>query len=257
MTTDLIPTTTQSTDEKRGLALLKAVGLDKAAPEQRELALAIADRYGLDLMLKHLVMVEGKPFITRDGLLWVAHRSGQFDGIEVTRPVKEDRFWRCTATVWRKDMTRPTVYPGRFPAGAKNDEEMAIKTAESMALRRAFNVSAPSLDERWASDDADVPPPQAKAKSLTELARLRAGAVAPAQDAPGPEPEPAAPTGAAPEPEPAEEGRATALCDAKSDEQLGAVEDCALPAGHEGQPGPRRHQSAGGTVWPIAKGAKP
>ena len=194
MTTDLIPATTQSTDEKRGLALLKAVGLDKVAPEMRELALAIADRYGLDLMLKHLVMVEGKPFITRDGLLHIAHRSGVFDGIAVTTPEKVDRYWRATASVWRKDMSRPFVYPGRYPSGAKNDEEMGIKVAESMALRRAFDVSAPTLDERWATDDE--PAPEApKAKSLTDLARQRRESIT---SAPAPEP-------AAQEPEPPQE----------------------------------------------------
>ena len=31
------------------------------APEQRQLAIAIAERYGLDLMLKHLVLIEGGP----------------------------------------------------------------------------------------------------------------------------------------------------------------------------------------------------
>jgi hypothetical protein len=188
----MLPATTQGTDEKRGLALLRAIGLDKCAPEQRELALAIADRYDLDMMLRHIVMVEGKPFITRDGLLHIAHRSGVFDGIAVTTPEKVDRYWRCTATVWRKDMTRPFIYPGRYPAGAKNDEEMGIKVAESMALRRGFDVSAPTLDERWASDDGEVPatPEPPKVASLSELARARATAIEAdqsVQDAPQPE----------------------------------------------------------------------
>ena len=69
------------------MALLRAVGLDKLSPPQRELALNIAARYDLDLLLKHLVMIEGRPYITRDGLLHVAHRSGQLDGIETTEPV--------------------------------------------------------------------------------------------------------------------------------------------------------------------------
>jgi hypothetical protein len=182
-----LPATTQGTPEKREIALLKAIGLDRVAPEQRELALAIADRYELDLMLKHLVLIDGKPFITRDGLLYIAHRSGHFDGIEVTAPVKDDKYWRATCTVWRDDKSRPFVYPGRFPVGAKNDEEMAIKVAESMSLRRAFNVSAPTVDERWASDDAEVPEHEApKASTLSELARARAAAVQapPAVDAP-------------------------------------------------------------------------
>ena len=67
-------------------ALIKAIGFDKVPAEQRQLAMHIAERYGLDLMLRHIVMVDGKPYITRDGLLHVAHRSGVFDGIEVSDP---------------------------------------------------------------------------------------------------------------------------------------------------------------------------
>ena len=91
------------------LALLKAVGLDKAAPEQRQLAISIAERYELDLLLKHLVLIEGRPYLTRDALLHIAHRSGQFDGIGTTTPEVVGDEWRCTATVWRKDMSHPFV----------------------------------------------------------------------------------------------------------------------------------------------------
>lgn len=186
MTTETLPATvTESIEEgerKRKLALLKAVGLDRVAPEQRELALAIAKRYDLDLLLKHLVLIEGRPYITRDALLWIAHRSGQFDGITVTRPLIEGDYWYAEATVYRKDMSHPFVYGGRYPTkggNAKFAPEMAVKVAESMALRRAFNVSAPSADERW---DAELPviepePP----KSLAEKAAEKVAAVADAE----------------------------------------------------------------------------
>jgi hypothetical protein len=161
-------------EARRKLALLKAVGLDRAAPEQRELALAIAKRYDLDLLLKHLVLIEGRPFITRDGLLWIAHRSGVFDGIGVTKPVIEGDYWTCEATVWRKDMTHPITYGGRYPVkggNAKYNVEMSVKVAESMALRRAFNVSAPTEVERW---DVEVPDAPAEPKrSLKERAAAK------------------------------------------------------------------------------------
>lgn len=160
------------------LALLKAVGLDRAAPEQRQLAIAIADRYGLDLMLKHLVLIEGRPYVTRDALIHIAHRSGQFDGIAVTQPVKEEGFWRCQATVYRRDMSHPFTYPGRYPAtggNAKYAEEMCIKVAESMALRRAFDVAAPVVEERW---DVEVPAePPAPRPTLAERAAAKAAEV--------------------------------------------------------------------------------
>lgn len=48
-------------------------------------------------------------------------------------------------------MGRPFTFPGRYPVNGSNKqyaEEMAIKTAESHALRRAFDVNGiPSIDE--------------------------------------------------------------------------------------------------------------
>lgn len=160
------------------LALLKAVGLDRAAPEQRQLAIAIAERYGLDLMLKHLVLIEGRPYVTRDALLHIAHRSGQFDGIETTTPEIVGDEWRATATVWRRDMTHPFVYGGRYPTKGGNQKfapEMCLKVAESMALRRAFDVSAPVMEERWDAEPAYEPPPPKP--TLAERAATRAAEI--------------------------------------------------------------------------------
>ena len=148
--------TVPSVTDPRELALLKAVGLDRLNPDQRELALNIAKRYELDLLMKHLVMIEGRPYITRDGLLHVAHRSGQLDGMETSEPAIVDAFWRATCSVYRKDMGHPFTYTGRYPTtggNAKFAPEMAVKVAEVMALRRAFDVAAPTAEERWDAGD--------------------------------------------------------------------------------------------------------
>ena len=187
--TDNLPATTQPTDEKRQLALLRAIGLDRAAPEQREIALHIANRYDLDLLLKHLVLIEGRPYITRDGLLHIAHRSGVLDGIETTVPEVVNDEWRVSCSVYRKDMSRPFTYAGRYPTKGGNQKfapEMATKVAESMALRRAFDVAAPTQDERW---DLEVAVPPAPKPTLAETARAKAEAVGGA-DVPQPEPAP-------------------------------------------------------------------
>lgn len=176
-------------DDARSTALLKAVGFDKLSEPQRELALAIAGRYDLDVMLKHLVMIEGRPYITRDGLLHVAHKSGAFDGMETTEPTldADGAFWRATCSVYRKDMSRPFTYTGRYPAKSGNVKyapEMAIKVGEVMALRRAFDVAAPVIEERWAGDHDDEPIDDAPVPtSLAERVALAAAAVV--------EPEPA------------------------------------------------------------------
>lgn len=165
-----LATVPQVTDP-RELALLKAVGIDRLNPEQRELALNIAGRYELDLMLKHLVMIEGRPYVTRDGLLHIAHRSGNLDGMETSEPAIVDGFWRATCSVYRKDMSRPFTYTGRYPTtggNAKYAPEMAVKVAEVMALRRAFDVAAPTAEERW--DVPEAAQVQVTAKAAPTLA---------------------------------------------------------------------------------------
>jgi hypothetical protein len=220
MTTEHLPATLQSTPEKRELALLRAVGLDRAAPEQRELALAIADRYGLDLMLKHLVLIEGRPYLTRDALLHIAHRSGQLDGVVTTEPVLDGEFWRATCSVYRRDMSHPFTYGGRYPVkggNAKFAPEMALKVAESMALRRAFDIAAPSADERWDAEVVVAPPPPRP--SLADLAREKAAETA--QDGP-----------TAPEDAEVVADATPSLCGAQSPYE--GADLCTLPVGHKG-----------------------
>lgn len=236
MPTEALPATTQGTDEKRQVALLKAIGLDRAAPEQREIALAIATRYDLDLLLKHLVLIDGRPYITRDGLLHIAHRSGVLDGIETTVPEVVGEEWRVLCSVYRKDMSRPFTYAGRYPTkggNAKFAPEMATKVAESMALRRAFDISAPTQDERW---DLDVPPaPPEPAPSLAERAAAKAAEVAPSGDL----------TAVAEavfedvKPEPAYCGAPSPYADV---DILAA--DCTLPTGHKGN-----HKNGDHETW--------
>jgi hypothetical protein len=215
-------------DQRRSLALLKAVGLDRVAPEQRELALNIARRYELDLMLKHLVLIDGRPYITRDGLLHVAHRDGSLDGIVTSEPVLgDDGYWRSTCSVYRKDMTHPFSYTGRYPKNGSNAKfapEMAVKVGEVMALRRAFDVAAPVAEERW---DRDVPEPDPKPRqSLAEVAASKRAEVE-----------------AVPEPEP------DVMCGDPS--PYGDGDPCGLPAGHVGM---HKDVAPDGTVvatWPA------
>jgi len=276
MTTEnenLPATTAEDIDRKRRLALLKAVGLDRVSPEQREITLAIAKRYDLDLMLRHVILVEGRPYLTRDGLLHIAHRSGQLDGIEVTEPVLQDGFWRATASVYRRDMTRPFTYYGRYPEKGRNKDfgpEMATKVAEVMALRRAFDVSAPVAEERW---DRDLPEPPVAPQTLAERVAQKRNVLAANHETPDPpegyartpeekarvarlaalanEPTPAQVEDGEPEPDEALLGdpmtvdASTAmpsLCGA-SDAGLDTGE-CEQLAGHSGP-----HRNAGG-VWP-------
>lgn len=177
MTTDVA---IRPAEDKRELALLKAVGLDRVAPEQRELALNIAERYELDLLLKHLVLIDGRAYITRDGLLHIAHRSGVLDGIETSEPTVVDDYWRASCSVYRKDMSRPFTYGGRYPTKGGNQKfapEMAVKVAEVAALRRAFDVSAPTAEERWDLEQPEAAEPPPPKPALAEIVAEKAAAV--------------------------------------------------------------------------------
>lgn len=134
--------------------------------EDVALALAICQKYNLDPLLRHLVLIPSKvkdkngnyierytPYITRDGLLHVAHCSGQFDGIEVT--FGKDEFGEyAEAQVFRKDMKHPfkyRIYKKEYENGLgawkTHPMSMLTKTAEVFALRRAFDVALTPVEE--------------------------------------------------------------------------------------------------------------
>src|SRR5690349_2465535 len=124
--------------------VLDYLGLNPNDPRPQAVV-AVAQRYALDPLLKHVIVIpKGGVYITRDGLLHVAHRSGQLDGIVVEQEptLSEDgKEWVSRVTVWRKDMGHGFTFPGRYPAKGGNTDyaqEMSLKAAEAHALRRAF-----------------------------------------------------------------------------------------------------------------------
>ncbi|MCX2728533.1 recombinase RecT (plasmid) [Thermomicrobium sp. 4228-Ro] len=142
-------------DKERLRDMLRALILRDATPEQIELVIAICEKYGFDPLLRHIVLISGQIYVTRDGLLHLAHASGQLDGIEVEAERDADGKWVATARVYRKDMQRPFVYSAHqaehevpsSKAWQKAPRAMTIKCAEVMALRRAFAVALAGAEE--------------------------------------------------------------------------------------------------------------
>lgn len=172
-------TTHQPTDEMGAFdqndeALLRYLALDPRDPKSRAVV-AVCRRYSFDPLLKHVIVIpKGGVYITRDGLLNAAHRSGQFDGMVVEQDPTFNRDtgeWVAKVTVYRKDMSHGFTYPGRYPASGGNKQyapEMALKCAEAHALRRAFDITGlPTLDEQKA-DEARTPTPSVSVASLTQ-----------------------------------------------------------------------------------------
>lgn len=161
MTIDTVPNSpgTVGAFDPADEEMLRYLGLDPRKPADRA-AVAVARHYDLDPLLRHVIVVpKGGVYITRDGLLDIAHRSGVLDGITVdTEPTldPEAKEWRAVVTVWRKDMSHGFTYPGRYSANGGNrdyPQEMALKCAEAHALRRAFRVTGlPVYEEQQATD---------------------------------------------------------------------------------------------------------
>lgn len=156
-------------------AVLRSLNLNPRDPNTQALLL-VCDRYGLDPVLKHMVLISGRPYVTRDGLLHVAHASGVFDGLTVDDEGEDDEQWWAKVSVYRKDMGRPFSYRGRYPKAdakhmAKFGPEMAVKVAEVMALRRAFSVTGiGAAEERWDADEVTEAVEMATPEQLDEIA---------------------------------------------------------------------------------------
>lgn len=151
--------TTTTTDVVVSDDVLRYLGLDRRNPATVAMVL-LAERYGLDPLLGHISLIktsEGpKPYITRDGMLDIAHRSGVFDGMETVREHDGETGWGRTVSVWRKDMSHPFTYSGgcgkqEHAAKRGNGPEMALARAERRALKRAFRIA--TSDEVAGDDD--------------------------------------------------------------------------------------------------------
>ena len=172
---------------------LRAMIDRNATDTQLEMLILVANRYDLDPILGHVVLITGKVFVTHKGLMHKAHTSGQFDGIETTFGRDEGGAgdW-CECRVWRKDMGRPFTgriylaeYRNNNPVWKQYPKAMAAKTAESFILRRAFDVSLTSQEEMGVSDAPPVriytPAEKAERKRLGEQIGAASRALRPVQ----------------------------------------------------------------------------
>lgn len=124
-------------------AILQAVGIDASNPVHQA-ALLACEKYDLDPIRKEVIVIpRSGPYVTRDGYLRVAHRSGQLDGIVIEAEGETPTHWTSRVAVYRKDMRYPFTYIGRYPKAGTNKQygqEMAITRGERTALSRAFPV---------------------------------------------------------------------------------------------------------------------
>lgn len=140
-------------------AVLQALNLNPRDPKVQALVM-VCQQYGLDPVLKHAVLISGNLYVTRDGLLAVAHRTGNLDGITVEEEGENADEWWAKVSVHVKGQKYPYTYRGRYPKSGNQKRygpEMAVKCAEVMALRRAFGVTGiATVEEQWDAHDSAI-----------------------------------------------------------------------------------------------------
>ena len=133
------------------------------SPEQFMLMLELAKRYKLDPFAKQIWATKVGIFVGRDGFLMLAHRSGDFDGMETTFEERNGKLFSATCTVYHKRMSHPIRVTVRLDEFYRENSDawqrmpyvMLQKCAEAHALRRAFCITG--LYDAAEFDPADVP----------------------------------------------------------------------------------------------------
>ena len=155
--------TTVQQDEKAMMGLLKEMYGKNLSDLEFKTLIYMARKYDLDPVQHEIWALKyGNNAATimtgRDGFLAIAHKSGQFDGMETLAIMRDGsevatcldakELAGAICRVWRKDMAHPIVvavplheYNTGKSNWAKMPETMIKKVAESQSLRRAFNIS--------------------------------------------------------------------------------------------------------------------
>jgi hypothetical protein len=148
------------------------------SPADKILLAKAAISYGFDPLMGEITIFQGRPYISIDGRYRMAQETEKLDGVE-SRPANEDERseWRIPnddyffhAEVYVKGSQRPFVGWGRVRAeeqqikkdGDKykpivtNPQRMAEKRAEAQALRKAFHIPLPSIEDVPEYEDIDT-----------------------------------------------------------------------------------------------------
>lgn len=193
--TDLV----KSSDWQSQIPLVKSMVARGATDEEFALMCHTAVKYGLDPLLKQIWVVKygdapANIFAGRDGFLSIAHRSGDFDGMntvvekvnepievvktrfdkwkkeKVTISVKRDWQYKATCTIYKKGSEHPfitEVYEEEYTTCENlwitKPRTMIAKVAESQNTRKAFNISGlyepaemPEPEEKDITPKADI-----------------------------------------------------------------------------------------------------
>jgi len=158
-----------ATYDREKLQLIRDMFAKGASDNEFGVMIELARKYQLDPFARQIWLVKygdnpAQIFCGRDGYLAIAHRSGQFDGIQSGSRVEDGELigW---CRVYRKDMSHPfevEVYASEYSTGKNlwrdKPRTMIQKVAEAHALRRAFSISGLYSPEEI--DTGDRPEPR-------------------------------------------------------------------------------------------------
>ncbi len=141
-------------------------------PAEKKMLAQVAITYGFDPLMKEVTIFQGQPYVSIDGRYRKAQETGLLNGVETRPATKEEKTdWEITAgdyffraEVSVKGATKPFVGWGRVRAsetqGGKgfkpvetNPQRMAEKRAEAQALRKAFHIPLPSVEDIGVEDN--------------------------------------------------------------------------------------------------------
>jgi hypothetical protein len=169
-------------DEKQMMVRVEMARFPQELPLQDKKLLAqVAITYGFDPLMGEVTIYQGKPYVSIDGRYRKAQETGNLDGVE-SRPANQqelidwkipegDYFFR--ADVYVKGASRPFVGWGRifkketiaregkpgdnYKPSVTNPQRMAEKRAEAMALRKAFHINLPSIEDIGSPEEEITP----------------------------------------------------------------------------------------------------
>jgi len=117
---------------------------EEAQEELSQVIQALYAEYGLRPDLGHIVILGDRPYVTREGLLYYAHRTGKITGISVELVEKGKGFCIVKATVITEGDKRFEAFGD---ASVENTNRMVsphlIRMAETRAINRALREAFP------------------------------------------------------------------------------------------------------------------
>ncbi len=149
-------------------ALAKTIAAKGATDAEFQLLVHLSNKYELDPFQKEIWCIKRNPndaaliMTSRDGYLTIAHRSGQFDGMNsFTVDDEKGKPLKAVCEVYRKDMTHAfraevklSEYAQTNSVWNKYPSAMLIKVAEVFALKRAFRINGMVTQEEMSTDNA-------------------------------------------------------------------------------------------------------